>query len=302
VPPIGSCSRIDSGRVDSIVANHCSNDFFRDSSGEPLCSNDDSFMRASVLSNVLPKLELRGIGGSGRSGGVGQSSAAPKFKNSEAESQSLVFVDRRSVAGKPGLDCAVCARETNGNDESPGLSAGVGGQRGFVGSRIGVEMLGRVSTDVPREERDEGPLALIDSVSLVVHENDREGRVGCAFLSGERGGLAPLRWRGSMSPNADLKMRATSLSAIVGWSRGGRVEGSGFYGGVMLCRQQETVSYSRSMSRSLCAAPGERREAHVEGRVRCAVYHSPTVAAIAECTGHTIDHSERPMTFAGRRR
>jgi hypothetical protein len=179
-------------------------------------------MRASVLSSELPKLEklsLRGIGGGARSGGVGQSNAMPKPKDSDAETKSFLNVGKRSAVGKPGLDCAVCVREKNGSDERPGLSAGVGGHSGFVGSRMGLEMLklGLVSTEVPREERDEGPLALMDTVSLSTHDEDREARVRCSFWSGEGGGGVELpRWRGSISPNADLKMRAASLSAIVG--------------------------------------------------------------------------------------
>lgn len=220
MPPIGNCNRVDSGLVVSMVSNHFSNDFFRENSSDVLCPSDDSFVRASVLSSVLPKLEklaLRGIGGGARSGGVGQSSAVPIFKNSDAGTESFLCVGIWSAAGKPGLDCAVCARE-NGSDERPGLWAGVGGHSGFVGSSMGLEMLklGLVSTEVPREDRDEGPLALMDSVSLSTHDEDREARVRCSFLSGESGGGLELpRWRGSMSPNADLKMRAASLSAIV---------------------------------------------------------------------------------------
>jgi hypothetical protein len=87
---------------------------------------------------------------------------------------------------------------------------------------MGVEILGRWLMEEPRDDRDEGPLPLIDSVSLL-HENDREVRVACCgiFFVGEVGGVyLPIGIRWSTSLCDRLSLRMASLSSIVaqlGW-------------------------------------------------------------------------------------
>ena len=76
-------------------------------------------------------------------------------------------------------------------------------------------MLGLLSTEEPREDRDDGPLPLIDSVSLV-HEKEREDRVAWALFPGEPGGLmSPMGMRWSPSLYECLNMRILSSSSIV---------------------------------------------------------------------------------------
>jgi hypothetical protein len=91
------------------------------------------------------------------------------------------------AARKPGLEFAVGRRDDKGEgDVSLGLYTGVGGHSGLVGSSIGLEMLGRAE---PWEDFEDGPLPLMDSVSLP-HEKDRDVLVTCtAFFPGEFGGV-----------------------------------------------------------------------------------------------------------------
>ena len=94
---------------------------------------------------------------------------------------------------KPGLEFAVGRRDDdneNGSGASLGVYKGVGGHSGFVGSRMGLEMLGRADPE-PWDDFEDGPFLplIIVSVSLV-HEKDRDVLVtGTAALSGELGGV-----------------------------------------------------------------------------------------------------------------
>jgi hypothetical protein len=91
-----------------------------------------------------------------------------------------------------------------------------------VGSRIGVEILGLLSMDEPREDRDEEPLPLIDSVSLD-QEKEREPLVAWLFLSGELGGVvSPIGTRLSTSLHERLSLRIVSFSSMVALWGGGQ--------------------------------------------------------------------------------
>lgn len=180
------------------------------------CSDCDSVMRSSGLSSVLPKLGAVRIGGGALTDGAEVLSRENSSTGSDDEWWCLFCTKNLSVARKPGLEGAVCRRDANDDGEAgPGLSAGVRGQSGFAGSRMGVDMLGLLSTEEPREDRDDGPLPLIDSVSFV-HEKEREERVACFFFPGEPGGLtSPMGIRWSTSLYEWLNMRIVSSSSIV---------------------------------------------------------------------------------------
>jgi hypothetical protein len=84
-----------------------------------------------------------------------------------------------------------------------------------VGFRIGLEILGLLSIEEPREDRDDGPFPLIDSVSLD-HEKDREGLDGCVLLPGEFGGVrSPNGTRLSTSLCERLSFRIASFSSMI---------------------------------------------------------------------------------------
>jgi hypothetical protein len=141
-------------------------------------------MHSSGLSSVLPKLGVEGIGGGARSGRAGRLYRVEFSVESNGEYGGLVvLLTSLCVVRKLEFDFAVGRREEDGVcDVYSGLSIGVGGHSGFVGSRMGFEMLAFLSTDGVREDRDDEPLPLIDSVSLD-HEKDRDPRVGCRVCS-----------------------------------------------------------------------------------------------------------------------
>ena len=114
---------------------------------------------------------------------------------------------------RPGLDLAVCRSVT---DDAGEMSLGVGGHSGFRRSAMGLEMFGLLSAkEEPREERDDGPFPLIDSVSLD-HEKERELRVVCCLLDGVLGGVtSPMGMRLSTSLCERLSLRIVSFSSIV---------------------------------------------------------------------------------------
>jgi hypothetical protein len=147
-----------------------------------------------------------------------------------------------------------------------GKSIGVGGHSGFDGSSIGVEMVGRLSRDEPRDERNDGPLALIDSVSLD-HEKEREPLMPCAFFSGEAGGVrSPMGMSGSTSLRERLSLRIVSFSSMAARSRRGRCYRR------MVARAKRRRTHKGTLhllcARQVKAAHGSRR------RVRCGVHSS----------------------------
>lgn len=110
-------------------------------------------------------------------------------------------------------------------------------------------MLGLLSTEEPREDREDGPLPLIDSVSLV-HEKEREDRVACDFFPGEPGGLiSPMGIRWSTSLYECLNMRIVSSSNIVAVG----VQCGGGEVIAMAARRRERAHTHRSILHSLCA-------------------------------------------------
>jgi hypothetical protein len=151
-------------------------------------------VRSSGLSSELQKLGALGMGGGARAGGAGLSSNGGWSNvGSDGEYECLLLPNSLSDARRPGLEQAVGRHDDDDDgdcDVYSGLCSGVGGHSGFVGSSMGVEILGRLSMEEPRDDRDEGPLPLMDSVSLP-HENDREVRVACCgvFSVGEFGGV-----------------------------------------------------------------------------------------------------------------
>jgi hypothetical protein len=149
-------------------------------------------MRSSGLSSELQKLGALGMGGGARAGGAGLSSDGGWSNvGSDNDDECLLLPNSLFDARRPGLEQAVGSRDDDGDgDVYSGLCSGVGGHNGFVGSSMGVEILGRLSMEEPRDDRDEGPLPLMGSVSLP-HENDREVRVVCCgvFFVGESGGV-----------------------------------------------------------------------------------------------------------------
>lgn len=106
------------------------------------------------------------------------------------------------------------------NDGTGDSYVGVGGHSGFLGSTMGLEMLGFFSADEEvRDDRvDDGAFPLMDIVSLD-HEKARERRVRCvsALFSGVPGGVtSPNGMRASTSLCDRLSLRISSFSSMLG--------------------------------------------------------------------------------------
>jgi hypothetical protein len=115
-------------------------------------------------------------------------------------------------------------------------------------------MLGLLSIDEPREDREDGPLPLIDSVSLD-HENARDARVGCRASSyGDSGGVtSPIGMRWSTSLCERLSLRIASFSSIVA------VEGGAVVSPRHCVERRKVGTHGSNVAFTECAAPGERR-------------------------------------------
>jgi hypothetical protein len=141
-------------------------------------------------------------------------------------------------------------------------------------------MLGLLSTEEPREDREDGPLPLIESVSLD-HEKAREVRVGTRASShGDSGGVtSPIGMRWSPSLCERLSLRIASFSSIVARvsSRAGQsrhnVEG------------RRTLALTGLVWHSLCALD-QVKDAHGEGSRAVSVgCHSPLSTALSHKCG-----------------